>query len=107
MSQAVKFWIETPLNNVAKLVAKYRGYAAEETDLSDMYNEDADDFHKSIALFRQSDAETLAQHVQFMDTSPREELVEAFWLDCGNDFVEHVLGYAMNKSWKDRQGVAV
>jgi hypothetical protein len=94
-NQAVKFWIETPLTNVAKLVADYREYAQDGGDLSDMYNEDADDFHKAISLFRQSDAETLSQHVQFMDTSPRDSLVMAFFRDCGKDFVEHVLGYSI------------
>lgn len=94
-TQAQKFWTETPLTNVAKLVAVYREYAKDSGDLSDMYNEDADDFHKAISLFRQSDAETLSQHVQFMDTSPRDSLVMAFFRDCGKDFVEHVLGYSI------------
>lgn len=94
-NQAVKFWIETPLTNVAKLVAEYRELAQDCDDLAEMYNEDANDFHKAISLFRQSDTETLAQHVQFMDTSPRESLIEAFFRDCGKDFVEHVLGYSL------------
>ncbi len=57
------------------------------------------DFHKAIVLFRQSDCEGLAEHINRMDTSPREDLVEAFWFDCGNDFVENVLGFSMSKSW--------
>jgi len=94
-NQAVKFWIETPLTNVANLVAQYREYAQEDSDLAEMYNDDADDFHKAISLFRQSDSETLAQHVEFMDTEPREQLVIAFNEDCGSDFVRSYLGYEL------------
>lgn len=98
-NQTAKFWTETPLDNVASLVATFRGYAAQEADLADLYNSDADDFHKAIVLFRQSDPEGLSQYVSEMDTSAREDLVEAFWFDCGNDFVENVLGFSMSKSW--------
>lgn len=91
----VKFWIETPLNSVAQLVADYKDYASQDQDLSEMYEDDAKDFHKAISLFRQSDAEALAQHVQFMDTHPREALVVAFNKDLGNQFVESVLGYSV------------
>jgi hypothetical protein len=113
-TQTQKFWKETPLANVAALVAKYRGYAKDEysieNDMADMYNEDASDFHKAIVLFRQSDCESLAEHIAHMDTDPRENLVEAFWFDCGNEFVEENLGYEMSQSWIDFQsekGVAV
>jgi len=30
-------------------------------------------------------------------------LIEAFYFDCGNDFVEEVLGYTMSQSWIDFQ----
>lgn len=107
MTQAELFWKETPLSNVAELVAKYRELAEDdevkEIDLSDMYNEDADDFHKAIVLFRQSDCDGLSKHVSRMDTMPRENLVKAFWFDCGNDFVEQNLGYEMSQSWIDSQ----
>jgi hypothetical protein len=103
MTQAELFWKETPLANVASLVATFRGYAAQEADLADLYNSDADDFHKAIVLFRQSDSEGLSQYVSEMDTSAREDLVEAFWFDCGNDFVENVLGFSMSKSWINSQ----
>jgi len=102
-SQSQKFWKETPLANVAALVAKYRGYAQDGDSMADMYNEDADDAHKAIVLFRQSDCEGLAKHINRMDTSPREDLVEAFWFDCGNTFVEDNLGYVMSQSWIDWQ----
>jgi hypothetical protein len=106
-SQTQLFWKETPLANVAALVAKFRGYAQDEeaieNDMADMYNEDADDFHKAIVLFRQSDCEGLAEHINRMDTSPREDLVEAFWFDCGNEFVEKNLGFEMSQSWIDFQ----
>ena len=94
-NQAVAFWIETPLTKVNELISDYHGYARKEVDLSDMYNEDANDFMQALSYFRQSDTEALAQHVYFMDTSPREELVRAFHSDCGSDFVEHVLGYTV------------
>lgn len=101
MTQAELFWKETPLSNVAELVAKYRKYAQDAGDFSEMYNEDADDFHKAIVLFRQSDCDSLSKHVNRMDTDPREKLVEAFWFDCGNEFVEENLGYVMSQSWVD------
>ncbi len=94
-NQAVKFWIETPLTKVNALIADYHGYAKEDASLADMYDEDANDFMQALSYFRQSDAETLAQPVQFMDTPPRDSLVIAFFRDCGKDFVEHVLGYSI------------
>jgi hypothetical protein len=36
-----------------------------------------------------------------MDTSPRENLVEAFYFDCGEEFVERNLGFEMSASWKN------
>ena len=116
-NQAVAYWIETPLTKVNALIAKYHGYAKEEemknyaneelrdevSSLAEMYNEDANDFMQALSYFRQSDAEALAEHVMVMDTSPREELIEAFYFDCGNDFVEEVLGYTMSQSWIDFQ----
>ena len=94
-NQAVAYWIETPLTKVNALIAEYHGYAKEDSSLADMYDEDANDFMQALSYFLQSDTEALSQHVQFMDTSPRESLVEAFFHDCGKDFVEHVLGYSM------------
>ena len=94
-NQAVAYWIETPLTKVNELIAQYHSFAKENDDLAEMYDEDANDFMQALSYFRQSDTETLAQHVQFMDTSPREELVQAFYSDCGKDFVEHVLGYSI------------
>jgi len=108
-NQAVAYWIETPLTKVNALIAEYHGYAKEEemknyaneelrdevSSLAEMYNEDANDFMQALSYFRQSDSKALSQHVQFMDTSPRESLIEAFFHDCGKDFVEHVLGYSM------------
>ncbi|MBT4995846.1 MAG: hypothetical protein HOM88_05180 [Hellea sp.] len=100
-NQAVAYWIETPLTKVNALIAKYHAYAKDEDRSSAMYDEDANDVMQALSYFRQSDTEALSQHVQFMDTSPREDLIEAFYFDCGKDFVEHVLGYEMSQSWKD------
>ena len=109
-TQSQKFWLETPLNAVKKLMDQTFSYAQDGDDLADMYMEDFKDMKKAVTLFRNSDPEALAKHVQYMDTSPRENLVEAFFFDCGNDFVENILGYEMSESWKDWQrenGVAV
>lgn len=92
-NQSANFWTETPLENVASLVAAFRGYAEQEPNLADLYNSDADDFHKAIVLFRQADSEGLSQYVYEMDTSPREDLVAAFAEDLGKDFVADHLGY--------------
>lgn len=99
----VEFNITTPLTKVNALIAQYHSYVKENDELSEMYDDDASDFMQALSYFRQNDTEALAKHVEWMDTSPREELVEAFWFDCGNDFVENVLGFSMSKSWKDSQ----
>ena len=105
-----KFWLETPLNAVKKLMDQTFSYAQDGDDLADMYMEDLNDFKKAVALFRNSDCEGLAKFLCRMDTSPRENLVEAFYFDCGEEFVERNLGFEMSESWKDWQrenGVAV
>ncbi len=92
----VAFWIESNLSNVEQLINKYDQYADQgHDDFAEMYREDRDDFKKAVALFRQSDAEALSQHVDYMDTSPREELVVAFAKDLGTQFIELTLGYEL------------
>jgi hypothetical protein len=98
-NQAQKFWLETPLNNVKKLMDQTFSYAQDGDDLADMYMEDLNDFKKAVALFRNSDCEGLAEFLCGMDTSPRENLVEAFYFDCGREFVEKNLGFEMSESW--------
>lgn len=95
MSQSVTYWIETKLSNVEKLCDQTFSYSieSETNSMKQLYADDLKDFKLAITLFRRSDSEALAQHIQFMDTSPREELVMAFNKDCGPEFVEHVLGY--------------
>ena len=79
-----------------QLINKYDQYADQgHDDFAEMYREDRDDFKKAVALFRQSDAEALSQHVDYMDTSPREELVVAFAKDLGTQFIELTLGYEL------------
>jgi len=94
---------KTPLSNVNALIARYHEYVKEEPRFAEMYDEDANDVMQALSYFRQNDTDALANHVKIMDTSPREKLIEAFWFDCGNDFVEDVLGYTMSKSWLDFQ----
>ena len=109
-TQTQKFWLNTPLNAVKKLMDQTFSWAQDRDSLSEMYMEDLEDLKKAVALFRNSDGEGLAEFVSHMDTSPREKLVEAFWFDCGNDFVEDVLGYVMTESWKSwarENGVSV
>lgn len=94
MNNTVAFWIESNLSNVDELINQYDQYAEQgNEDFAEMYREDRDDFKKAVALFRQSDAEALSQHIDYMDTSPREEIVMAFAKDLGAKFVALTLGY--------------
>jgi len=92
-NQTVKFWTETPLNAIDQLMDRTFSWAHDNDDLADMYLEDLDDYKKAVSFFRQSDAEALSSHIDYMDTSPREQLVIAFQEDLGCDFVKNVLGY--------------
>ena len=60
-----------------------------------MYMDDLRDFKKAVTLFRNSDGEGLAEHIDYLDTLPREQLVLAFAKDCGNEFVNSYLGYEL------------
>ena len=93
--QAQEFWTQTRLTNVRVQITNLRKYALQDEELADMYNADAVDFEKAIELFRNSDGEGLANHIDHMDTSPREQLVIAFNQDCGSDFVRSYLGYEL------------
>tara|TARA_A200000159_G_C7326467_1_gene341203 strand:- start:1568 stop:1876 length:309 start_codon:yes stop_codon:yes gene_type:complete len=95
MTQAIAYWIETPLTNVQKLCDQTFSYSIEsETNcMKELYADDLKDFKLAISLFRRADPEALSQHVYFLDTSAREQLVVAFKEDCGSQFVEEVLGY--------------
>jgi hypothetical protein len=99
----IEFNTKTPLTNINELIALYHSYVKDNDEFSEMYDEDANDFMQALSYFRQNDTEALAKHVMVMDTSPRERLIEAFYFDCGNDFVEEVLGYTMSQSWIDFQ----
>lgn len=98
-NQAQNFWLNTPLPSVGLLMDRVFSYAQDGDDLSEMYLEDWKDFSVAITLFRNSDCEGLANHISEMDTSPREDLVEAFYFDCGRQFVEQNLGFEMSESW--------
>ena len=95
MTQAVAYWIETPLTNVEKLCDQTFSYSIEsETNyMKELYADDLKDFKLAISLFRRSDPVALSKHVYYLDTSTREKLVVAFKEDCGSQFVEEVLGY--------------
>jgi hypothetical protein len=97
-TQAQKFWLETPLNAVNKLMDQTFSYAQEaqaEGDLAVMYMDDLRDFKKAVTLFRNSDGEGIGELCGNMDTAPREELVLAFAKDCGKDWVRSYLGYEL------------
>lgn len=94
-TQTQKFWLETPLNAVNKLMDQTFSYAQDGDDLAEMYMDDLRDFKKAVTLFRNSDGEGIAELCCNMDTSPREELVLAFAKDCGSDFVKSYLGYEL------------
>jgi len=98
MTTTFEFWTNTKLTAVNALIAEFHEYASKETeaDFVEMYNEDANDFMQALSYFRQSDAEALAKHINYMDTSPRESVVMAFHKDLGDTFVQDVLGYAVN-----------
>ena len=91
--QTQEFWKTTPLNAINKLMDQTFSYAQEGGDLAEMYMDDLRDFKKAVGLFRNSDSEGLAKHVDEMDTASREQLVTAFASDCGQDFVSAQLGY--------------
>jgi len=92
---AQDFWTQTPLNAVKKLMDQTFSWAQDSDDLAEMYMEDLNDFKKAIALFRNSDNEGLGNHIDQMDTDPREQLVMAFAKDCGEDFVSQNLGWEL------------
>lgn len=95
ITEAQKFWTETPLNAVQKLIDQTFSYAQEsiDTTLYDAYMDDLKDFNKAVKLFRQSDGEGVAELCNDMDTLPLEQLVTAFAKDCGKDFVKSYLGW--------------
>ena len=88
-----KFWTQTPLNAINKLMDQTFSWAQNRDDLADMYLDDLEDFKFAVKLFRNSDAEALSNHLVNMDTLSREQLVMAFNEDLGSKFVEDVLGY--------------
>lgn len=93
-TQAEKFWLETPLNAVKKLMDQTFSYAQEaDADMKDLYMDDLSDFKKAVSLFRNQDNEALGNHIDYMDTSPREQLIMALAEDCGKDFVKVNLGW--------------
>jgi len=98
MTNAQKFWLETPLNAINKLMDQTFSYAQEvaDTELFDCYMEDLKEFKKAVTLFRNSDGEGIAELVNEMDTAPREQLVMAFAEDCGKDFVKSYLGWELS-----------
>jgi hypothetical protein len=96
MTSAAKFWIETPLTNVEALIADYNDCAERaDQDLKSVYLDDAADYKVALELFRASDAETLAEHVTDLDTCSRDGIVVAFQKDCGDEFVESILGFSL------------
>ncbi len=96
MTNAQKFWLETPLNAINKLMDQTFSYSVEDQELADMYTADLHDFKKAVTLFRNSDGEGIAELVDEMDTAPREQLVMAFAEDCGKDFVKSYLGWELS-----------
>lgn len=99
MTNAQKFWLETPLNAINKLMDQTFSYAQEaqaEGDLAVLYMDDLRDFKKAVTLFRNSDGEAIAELCDEMDTAPREQLVMAFAEDCGKDFVKSYLGWELS-----------
>lgn len=88
-----KFWTQTPLNAINKLMDQTFSWAQDRDDLADMYLDDLKDFKFAVKLFRNSDPEALSNHLDNMDTLSREQLVIAFNEDLGSKFVEDVLGY--------------
>ena len=92
--KAQDFWTQTPLNAINKLMDQTFSYAQEaDADMAEMYMDDLRDFKKAITLFRNSDNEELGNHIDYMDTDPREQLIMAFADDCGKDFVSQNLGW--------------
>lgn len=98
MTNAQKFWLDTPLNAINKLMDQTFSYAQEvvDTELYDMYMDDLREFKKAVTLFRNSDGEAIAELCNEMDTASREQLVIAFAEDCGKDWVKSYLGWELS-----------
>ena len=93
---AQDFWTQTPLNAINKLMDQTFSWSVEaDEDENGYYTQDLLDFKKAVTLFRNSDNEALASHIDNLDTVAREELIVAFAKDCGKDFVEQNLGYEL------------
>lgn len=90
----VEFWKKASLSHVENLIKSYDKYVAEASDsFKDMYADDQADFKKAVKCFREADDVALSKLVDYMDTSPREELIVAFAEDLGKQWVELTLGY--------------
>ena len=89
----MNFYKEQPLKTVEALIAQYESYIKDEPEFADLYVEDKADFEKAIELFRADDPEELASFICYLDTAPRECLVEAFAKDCGEYWVREQLGW--------------
>jgi len=93
---AQDFWTQTPLNAINKLMDQVFSWSVEaDEDENGLYTQDLRDYKKAVTLFRNSDNEALASHIDNLDTVAREELIVAFAKDCGKDFVEQNLGYEL------------
>lgn len=93
---AQNFWIKTELTNVEALIVEYNECAERcIEDLKDVYLSDSADYQAALELFRKSDAEKLAEYVSDLDTCSRDNLVVAFQKDCGDEFVEDILGFTL------------
>jgi hypothetical protein len=90
------FWTKSKLSHVETLIKSYDGYIERASeDFKELYVDDQADFRKAVEHFRKADDMALSDHIQYMDTDPRENLIVAFAEDLGKQWVELTLGYSV------------
>lgn len=89
----------TPLDSVIAVIQDYYScYIAEieaddKDDMASLYDEDMKEAQTALELYRTGQHAQLKQHIDGMDTSPREAVVVAFGKDLGPKWVSDTLGW--------------
>ena len=86
------FWINTELATIDAKIAEWTDMI-ENGWTASLYTEICENFQTAIELFREADAEELAEHISCMENEDRAELLRSFVEDCGVKFVRDVLGF--------------
>ena len=84
--------------SIQKLIDETHSYyvEAQGTDLSDLYEDDLNDFESVQYLINSDNIDDAVAKIDNMDTEPREQIVLAIADEYGNGYVETVLGYEVS-----------